>query len=703
MDHYSRNSRHCPPAGGREGPVSRDESEDLPERVLLKELSGLKVMFKRSSDYISLSRTSRSIITASAVTIALLICPDATAQDMFIDDTVKIQAVTVTAAASGRHSPGTMVTIDTAIMARHEGSDLAELLHSSSLVSVKRYGNYGLAAVSIRGMSGSHTMVTWNGLPVNSSGNGYADLVIIPLFVATSVRVTSGGSDLDDLTGTIGGKVELLSEPVFNGLTEASLTLGAGSYDNYTSSATIRSGTSNSSFKLSLWGGMARNDFRYENRNAPGGPADERRVNAAAATGGVTTDLSFRLKGSLLSAHIWYNDADRELPGPVTTVQQDFGERQRDRSLRSVIRYSSKPGKLSAEIMTGGSYDINLYFHENPGYNGENHAETYTAGTRITYRVNQRMELVVNAGDEYRKASTLNYTGPVVQNILSASLAAKYNPVPRLRLMLQARQMSVTGITVAPELTAGASWLLSANGEHIIKASFSHNTKLPCLNDLYWVPGGNPELNPETATGGEASWSFSRVPSPGVKNTIGLTLYASGVDNLIQWLPGETGIWAAENVRSVNVSGVEARAAKQVSAGEWAIKGQLDYAVTRSHISRSDIANDRSVGSQLIYTPLHHLNLNIDAGWKVLRTGIAAVAEGRRYTTSDNSEWLPASFMADMFIGARFGTGATGIRADLRINNVLSTPSESVRNYPMPLRTLNLRITLTWSEKQKKI
>ncbi len=155
-------------------------------------------------------------------------------------------------------------------MARHEGSDLAALLHSSSLLSVKRYGNHGLAAVSIRGMSGSHTLVTWNGLPVNAPGNGYTDFAIIPLSVATAVRVTSGGSDLNDITGTIGGKIELSSDPVFNGLTEGSLTLGVGSYSNYSSAATLRSGTDNSSFRLSLWGGNARNDFLYINRNAPG-------------------------------------------------------------------------------------------------------------------------------------------------------------------------------------------------------------------------------------------------------------------------------------------------------------------------------------------------------------------------------------------------------------------------------------------------
>ncbi|MFZ2286955.1 MAG: TonB-dependent receptor [Bacteroidales bacterium] len=659
-------------------------------------------MFERSSDYTSPSRASRRIIAAYVVIFAWLLCPETIAQDLFLEDTVNISAVTVTASSAARFAPGTIVRIDSSLLARHEGSDMASLLHSSGILSVKRYGNHGLASVSIRGMSGSHTAVTWNGLPLNSPGNGYTDLAIIPLFSVTNVRITPGGSALDDITGSIGGQVELSSEPVFNGLTEVSLAAGAGSFGEYSSSAVFGTGTEKILLKLSIWGETARNNFRYINKNAPGGAAEECRVNASAATAGVATDLAFRLKGSLLSAHIWYNDADRELPGPVTTVQQDFGERQRDRSLRSVLRYTSKPGRVSAEVMAGGSHDVNLYFHENPGFNGDNRSETYIVSTRVSYRAGSSFEMVINAGDEFRKASALSYQDTKVQNILSASLAAKYSPVPRLRLLLQARQMAATGISVTPEFTAGASWLLSAGGEHVVKAIFSRNTKLPCLNDLYWVPGGNPDLVPETATGGEASWSFARVAQSGMRHTLDLTLHASGVDNLIQWLPGTTGIWTAENVRSINVTGIEARAGTEASVRSWKIKCHLSYAFTSSRIAGSDIANDRSVGRQLIYTPLHHLNLNIETGWKALSAGISAVAESRRYTTSDNSEWLPACITTDLFIGAGFRSGITGIRADLYMNNLLNTSSESIRNYPMPLRTINLRIKLTWSQKQKK-
>ncbi len=682
--------------------MSRDESEDLPERVLIKELSGIKVMSKRSRAYIIPSCASRHLLKASAVVSMLLLSFDLSAQDMFTEDTVNIPSVTVRAAASLRHSPYTVVKIDSSVMARYAGGDLGTLLESASLLTVKRYGNSGLSSVSIRGLSGSHTAVTWNGLPVNAPNNGQSDFSIIPVSVAASVKVTSGGSDLNDISGSIGGKVELSTGPLFDGVTEGSLTLGAGSYGSYSSAFSLRSGNADMSAIISLWGGMARNDFRFINENAPGGTERGRRTNAGSSSGGATADLGLRLSNGLLTAHIWYNDSDRNLPGPVTTVQQDFGERQKDRSLKGVVNYSVDHGRIAAEVVAGGSHDINLYFNEEPGLNGENISGIYMIRTRISYRSNDRFEMVFNAGDEYQKAQSLSFPAAVYRNIVSASLAARYSVVPRLRLLVQARQMGASGLRISPEFTAGATWILTADGQHAIKTSLSRNTKMPCLNDIYWMPGGNTALIPETATGGEASWSFAATNSAGQRSTLDLTLHASRVENLIQWLPGETGLWSAENVRSVNVTGAEVRAGTEVAVSKWKIKGYLNYGLTRSVNAGSDIPNDRSEGSQLAYMPLHHLNMNIDARWSVFSGGMTTVAEGRRYTTADNSEWLPASFIADLYLGSSIMTGVTMIRIDLRLNNVLNARSESIRNYPLPLRYFNIRLTLTWSEKPKK-
>ncbi len=654
-------------------------------------------MVKRSFTYIIPYVLRRSVIPAAVFALQFILLSSAAAQDMFIDDTVNISAVTVTAPAPVRHSAWSVTRIDSATLMHYQEDDLAVLLKSVSSIPVKRYGINGLASVSMRGLSGNHTLVTWNGLSVTAPGPGQIDLAIIPVFAASSVLITEGGSDLQDITGSIGGKIDLLSEPSFRGGTEGSLTLSAGSYGEYASSLVLRSGNEKVSANLCLWGSKAENDFLFVLPGSSDGSEMEKRTNSASASGGIMTDLALRFTRSALTAHFWYNDTDRELPGPVTTEQQNYGETQRDKSVRGVIKYSASPGRVTTDITAGGSYDINIYNNEAFSMTGDNRSEIYMLKTQLGYRVNDKAEIIFIAGDEYQRARALNYETSYLRNVFSSSLAGRYNPVRRLKLIVQARQTFVTGTITKPEFTAGATYMLSENGRHVIKASMSRNSKLACLNDLYWVPGGNPELMPERATGGEAGYSFLAVARSGLRNSIDITVHASRVNDLIQWVPGETGLWSAENVSSVNVTGIEGRAGAELPVNNGNINAYINYAFTRSVVASSDLPDDPSKGKQLIYIPLHVLNINMNGGWKFIRAGITAAYESRRYTTSDNSEWLPESFLADGNLGAVLKINKSLITVDLKVNNIFNTSAESVQYYPMPLRTYTLKMKLTFS------
>ena len=658
-------------------------------------------MVQRSPAYIVPATVQRLPLSAAVLILFVLFSSTARAQDSFEEDTVNISAITVTAPASTRLAPWSVVRLEPDLISRNDGGDVASVLQSASLLYVKRYGNHGLASVSVRGLSGSHTLVTWNGLPLNSPGNGYADFTIIPVMALSSVRITSGGADLEDITGYIGGKVELGSDPEFDAGRMASVSLNAGSYSHYSSSGTISFSGPKTSIRLGAWAGAGRNDFRFINEDAPGGPAEERRSNASFSSGGMTGDMAYRHGKSQISAHLWYNDSDRELPGPVTTVQQDFGERQTDRSLRGVVKFSSEQGKLSVGFMTGITGDINRYYHQVPDYNGDNSSLTFTSRLRMGYRITERTLLVLHAGEAAERAGSMGYEEREARNIFSLSAGLRSNPFPRLNLLFQVRQMAVSDMKVSPEFTAGTTWMVTASGEHLLRANFSRNIKLPCFNDLYWIPGGNSSLVPEQSTGGEISWSFVTIASTAARNTLDLAIHASHVSDMIQWIPGPSAYWQAVNLRSVNVTGAEARAGTEKLINDYMLSGYLNYAFTRSVIADSDIPNDRSAGRQLIYAPLHHANLNFGIERRWFNAGMAAAWESRRYTTSDNSEWLPAAFMADASAGATITSGHIKINTELKVYNLFNISSESVRNYPMPLRTVNLKLTLTWSEKSK--
>ena len=658
-------------------------------------------MIKRSSADIIRTPRNRQLLSAVVFMLFSLHSLPSMAQDSFIDDTVNISAITVTARASARLEPYTVIRIESDIVSRSEGNDLATLLQRSSLLSVKRYGNHGLASVSIRGMSGSHTLVTWNGLTLNTPGNGYSDFTLIPVFTGSSVRITSGGADMADMTGFLGGKVELESGSLFGFGKEVSLSLGAGSYGSFSPAATVSMGGEHTFARLSAWADRSRNDFRFVNHDAPEGEVAERRTNASFNSSGLMGDIAYRKGTSTVSLRLWMNNTDRELPGPVTTLQQDFGERQTDRSFRGVATYTAEYERFTATVMAGGSHDINRYFHQIPSNNGNNISSTAVMRIKVGYKVSRKTSLEVRAGDSYEKAKSLSYEAEEKRNLFSLSLAGKSTPFPGLNLMLQARQIAVTGIRVAPEFTAGVSWILPHNGEHVIKASVSSNTKIPCLNDLFWIPGGNPDLIPERSRGGEASWSFLRMSQSGLRNSLDVVVHASRAGNLIQWIPGQSGIWSAMNVREVNVFGTEFRAGTERTLHEWLLRGTANYAFTRSVIARSDIANDRSVGRQLIYMPLNHANLTISTVRKWFSAGVTSSWESRRYTASDNSEWLPHAFITDAFAGIDIRSGKLIWKTEVEVNNLLNSAMESVRNYPMPLRTIKVKITLTLSDKME--
>ena len=79
---------------------------------------------------------------------------------------------------------------------------IADLLNSNSSVYIKQYG--ALATATIRGTSSSHTVVNWNGIPINSLANGLSDLSNLAALTNDNIFLIKGGNS------TIFGVVRLV-------------------------------------------------------------------------------------------------------------------------------------------------------------------------------------------------------------------------------------------------------------------------------------------------------------------------------------------------------------------------------------------------------------------------------------------------------------------------------------------------------------
>ena len=91
---------------------------------------------------------------------------------------------------------------------------------------------------------------------------------------------------------------------------------------------------------------------------------------------------------------------------------------------------------------------------------------------------------------------------------LSGSVSAKWQPIDRLGMSVVLRE-EMYGSDWIPLIPAFfIDGIISPKGNVMLKASISRNYRFPTLNDLYFLPGGNPNLKNEQGFSYDAGVSF---------------------------------------------------------------------------------------------------------------------------------------------------------------------------------------------------
>ena len=137
-----------------------------------------------------------------------LICWGATAQT---DSTWQLKTVEITASRFTRFAVGqSQIDFDSATVGNFQNQSFADMLRQNTPLSIKSYGA-GLATISMRGTSASHTALLWNGFDIRPSMSGNADLSILPN-AFEKISVKNGGCSALFGCGAMGGAVYFDSE-----------------------------------------------------------------------------------------------------------------------------------------------------------------------------------------------------------------------------------------------------------------------------------------------------------------------------------------------------------------------------------------------------------------------------------------------------------------------------------------------------------
>jgi iron complex outermembrane receptor protein len=319
--------------------------------------------------------------------------------------------------------------------------------------------------------------------------------------------------------------------------------------------------------------------------------------------------------------------------------------------------------------------------------NSRNLSRRIILKSNIESRVNNILKVDFAFCNELNIVNTNNYTGVKIRNIASADATAEADITRWLEARLLVREMLQNNRFLSPDFSVCSEIKPFPEKYYFIKASFSKNSKIPTLNDIYWSPGGNPELENEKGYSYEITWDMTNNISKSLSIKNDLTFFRNHLYNMIQWHPGEFSYWEADNISNLTTAGLESSVGIIYASSALNARLNAGYSYTRATNEGLSIDNLMLTGKQLVYIPVNQIHVLLRLRLRQFYSTITTSYTGRRFLTADNSQYLPQYSVSDLNLGLKFNTRHTSYDVGFIIENLFNASYQNIAYYPMPGRS----------------
>lgn len=614
--------------------------------------------------------------------------PAPAAAQVLLDTTVVLAPVTVTATRSRTTTaaaPVRVTVLDAQAVERTGAGNVAELLSARTGGFVRRYGN-GLATLSLRGTGAAHTLLLLDGHRLADPQLGEMDLSLLPTLLLASVEVMHGAGSSLYGTDAMGGVVNLRTHTPGEG-GAFRLLGGYGAYGARTGGVMLSGTRGTLSAQVLAEYEAADGDFAYVNE-ALYPPQTVRRRNADHARRTLYTALRYRTDGHRLRLAAWYNDAEQGLPGLATTPP--VGERQWTEHLR--LWADDERAFRWGSLRLGGLVQQGALRYLNPQLDLDETGRTLlsmleaeadvvaggrwlvTGGVTGGYETAEHPSLADGAA-EVRTSAFVHGTGAF----------GRVHLYPALRADLYLPQAGDVRRALSPRLGLNVRPL--PRPDLFVKASVGRAFRTPTFNQRFWQPGGNPALRPE------AGWTYDAglfLERP--RHQAEVTAYATFTRDQVVWSPARAGYWYPENLSRTRTLGLEASYQHHWVWPGLRLDGGLFYTFTDAR-DRSD-PGAPPYDQPLRYVPREQLKLHLSAGTGAFGLDLNGRYAGRRYITTDATQYLDPFVVLDAQLRVEHEIGGFRARLALLVENLLDADYAVMQHYPMPPRHARLRLIL---------
>ncbi len=638
-----------------------------------------------------------------------------------------------------------LTKFDTVELKENIALSMADVLTFSSPIFVKNYGRATLSTVAFRGTSPSHTQVSWNGMKINNPMLGMTDFSMIPSYFIDDASLLHGTSSVNETGGGLGGSVKLSTKPAQEDGFGLQYIQGVGSFRTFDEFLRLTYGNRHWQVSTRAVYSSSPNDYKYRNRDKKENIYDddmnivgqyypiERNRSGAFKDLHLLQEVYYNTgKGDRFGFNAWYINSDRELA--MLTVdhgdETDFENRQRENTFRSILSWDHlrdnwKLGAKAGYIHTWMAYDykrdvgngimahmtrsrsrINTFYGQADGEYYLGNKWLFMASLSLHQHLVESEDKNIVRQDGNKAIVGYRKGRPEV----SGSISAKWRPVERMGLSLVIRE-EISGTDWTPIIPAlFIDGVVSKKGNVVAKASVSRNYRFPTLNDLYFLPGGNPDLKKESGWTYDAGISFE-TGKDGIFSLSGsANWFESHIQDWIIWLPTTKGFFSPENIKDVHAYGVELKGDfNMVFAQEWQLGLNGTFSWTPSiNEGEPRTPADQSVGKQLPYVPEFSSAVTGKLSWRNWSFLYKWCYYSERFTMSSNdmslSGKLPEYFMSNVTLEKNVVLKWADLSLKGTINNLFDEEYLSVLSRPMPGINFEIFVGITpkWGKGKSK-
>lgn len=523
------------------------------------------------------------------------------------------------------------------------------------------------------------------------------------MYLFDNVGVQFGSASSVNGSGSIGGAIHLgLLNNWTNGF-NAEFRAASGSFGEQLYGTKLYLGDGKFEAVTRAYYYTKKNDFAFTNpyyRDFENGvfEIEDTQHNADIENMGLLQEINYKFAENEFFIFNFWLENDWHLVQqnmPTNLNNPEKREEYKDNNIRIWAGYKNGKNPLKFEINGG-------YVLDNSSYNsnaldtiktqrliGEAFIE-HDFAPNTSYKLGAKITRIVPTVYAYSK--TVDYENRV--DFYASYYKRFFN---KLTATVNLRQGFVTNFDVPFTPSLGLNYLVLSKEKYVLSftGNIARSYRVPTFNDRFWVPGGNPDLNPEKGINYElgTKWSFCKGNTSG---NIRLNTFLMSVDDWILWKNGGA-YWYAENVQKVESKGIELMMDWNYKLFGLNTKSGLNYSYTSAQRVKSE-NNTSALKRQLEYVPLHSGNLFVTSNYRNFDFTIDASYTDKQYTDEEDKNILDAYFLLNAGLSYKWEiTNSNKIRINGTIYNVLNTDYQASWGYAMP--GIAYQISLTYNFK----